>query len=107
MPTPTAHTSVRFCSRFYRHFRPIIEGGLFYIAQPPLYKISKGKAVAYAYSDKEKERALKEMGESVSSAYKGLGEMNPSEPWETTMDPTTARFEARKRRRRRGNDRIL
>ncbi|MFZ1075408.1 MAG: DNA topoisomerase subunit B [Minisyncoccia bacterium] len=111
-----AHIRTLLLTLLYRHFRPIIEGGYVYIAQPPLYKITKGKSVAYAYSDKEKERALKEFG--VSSAevsenptegeepteeevvtakkpakaniqrYKGLGEMNPSELWETTMDPT-------------------
>ena len=116
-----AHIRTLILTLFYRHFRPIIDGGFVYIAQPPLYKITKGKAVAYAYSDKEKEEVLKEFGVSAaeveikddgsdepSSAeategevakatskpakaniqrYKGLGEMNASELWETTMDP--------------------
>ncbi|MBI2025677.1 type IIA DNA topoisomerase subunit B [Candidatus Kaiserbacteria bacterium] len=83
-----AHIRTLLLTLLYRHFRAIIEGGFVYIAQPPLYKISKGKAVAYAYSDKEKDGALKEMGEASVQRYKGLGEMNPSELWETTMDPT-------------------
>lgn len=112
-----AHIRTLILTLFYRHFRPILDGGFIYIAQPPLYKITKGKAVAYAYTDAEKEAALKEMGvapteiaivgegddetaeqegESVVAKkpakanvqrYKGLGEMNASELWETTMDP--------------------
>lgn len=82
-----AHIRTLLLTLLYRHFRPIIDGGFVYIAQPPLYKITKGKAIAYAYSDKEKEAALKELGESNIQRYKGLGEMNPSELWETTMDP--------------------
>ncbi len=82
-----AHIRTLLLTLLYRHFKPVIEGGFVYIAQPPLYKITKGKAIAYAYSDKEKEDALKEIGEANVQRYKGLGEMNPSELWETTMDP--------------------
>jgi len=83
-----AHIRTLLLTLLYRHFKPIIDGGFVYIAQPPLYKISKGKAVAYAYSDKEKGNALKEMSDANIQRYKGLGEMNPDELWETTMDPT-------------------
>ncbi|MEK7060479.1 MAG: DNA topoisomerase subunit B [Patescibacteria group bacterium] len=83
-----AHIRTLLLTLLYRHFKPIIEGGFVYIAQPPLYKIVKGKAIAYAYSDKEKDEALKELGEASVQRYKGLGEMNPSELWETTMDPS-------------------
>jgi len=83
-----AHIRTLLLTLLYRYFKPIIDGGFVYIAQPPLYKISKGKAVAYAYSDKEKGNALKEMSDANIQRYKGLGEMNPDELWETTMDPT-------------------
>lgn len=113
-----AHIRTLLLTLLFRHFRPVIDGGFVYIAQPPLYKIKKGKEIHYAYSDEEKFKILggdveavsmeeeileegaedqEEEGVETASAkktpkvsiqrYKGLGEMNPSELWETTMDP--------------------
>lgn len=117
-----AHIRTLLLTLFYRYFRPVIDGGYLYIAQPPLYKIQKGKEVQYAYTDAEKNEVLKAMGEDVSQIennaessdsedgeesevedeeevatkrnsrvriqrYKGLGEMNAEELWETTMNP--------------------
>ncbi len=82
-----AHIRTLLLTLFYRHFAPLIEGGYIYIAQPPLYKINKGKDVRYAYSDAEKERILKAIPEGNVQRYKGLGEMNPEQLWETTMNP--------------------
>jgi len=117
-----AHIRTLLLTLFFRHFRPILDGGFIYVAQPPLYKIKRGKEVQYVYSDKEKnkligdvdlvaanlaedaeslageELAAEEESEDVSKLkiknskisvqrYKGLGEMNPSELWETTMNP--------------------
>ncbi len=111
-----AHIRTLLLTLFFRYFKPVIDGGFLYIAQPPLYKIKKGKDIKYAYSDEEK---LKIVGKDVSieeieevleegeveteeeveektkkreakvsiQRYKGLGEMNPEELWETTMDP--------------------
>jgi DNA gyrase subunit B len=109
-----AHIRTLLLTLFYRYFRRVIEQGYLYIAQPPLYRLKKGKEVHYAYSDKEKEKIVGKMApeleelleaaeapaeaeeeevETKKSAkwqiqrYKGLGEMNPEELWETTMDP--------------------
>ena len=117
-----AHIRTLLLTLFYRYFQPLILAGNIYIAQPPLYKIKKGRDVSYAYSDEEKDKKLKDLGVSSSEQqeatgeeeekelaeegeeteeietskrsarvgiqrYKGLGEMNPEELWETTMDP--------------------
>jgi DNA gyrase subunit B len=113
-----AHIRTLLLTLFFRHFLPLIEAGHIYVAQPPLYKITKGRDIAYAYDDAEKNKILKalgveqeteieetedapaeetasdEAGEDVKKVskvviqrYKGLGEMNPEELWETTMNP--------------------
>ena len=83
------HIRTLLLTLFYRYFKPLIEKGYLYIAQAPLYKIQTGKKIFYAFSDSEKEKILKNLKEKnvVIQRYKGLGEMNPKELWETTMDP--------------------
>ena len=83
-----SHICTLMLTFFFRFMRPLIEGGYVYIAQPPLFKLAKGKDVRYAYDDAEMSRLSAEMGQGVKiSRYKGLGEMNPEQLWETTMNP--------------------
>ncbi len=83
-----SHIRTLLLTLFYRYFRALIEKGYLYIAQPPLYRIKKGKQIDYAYSDRQLEETLaKTEGKADISRYKGLGEMNPDQLWDTTMDP--------------------
>ena len=85
-----AHIRILMLTFFFRHMRPLLEKGYVYAAQPPLYKISRGKNIWYAYSDEELNNILNEIGRDpkpMIHRYKGLGEMNADQLWETTMDP--------------------
>lgn len=84
-----AHIRTLLLTFFYRYMRPIVDHGYIYIAQPPLFKVEKNKVVRYAYNEKQRDEIIAELGEGKAGIqrYKGLGEMNPSQLWETTMDP--------------------
>ena len=85
-----AHIRTLLLTFFYRYLRPLIELGYIYIAQPPLYKVSQGRREEYVYSDEELKEVLETFGERYSiQRYKGLGEMNPEQLWDTTMNPET------------------
>ena len=83
-----AHIRTLLLTFLYRHMKGLIDAGFVYVAQPPLYKVTKGKKLEYAYDDVQLQKVLDEYGSGYSiSRYKGLGEMNASQLWETTMDP--------------------
>jgi DNA gyrase subunit B len=87
-----SHIRTLLLTFFFRYMQPLIDDGHLYIAQPPLYRIAYKNQVQYSYSDAEKDKRLKELGASAEKAtvsrYKGLGEMNPEQLWETTMNPS-------------------
>ena len=86
-----SHIRTLLLTLFYRYFLSLIESGYLYVAQPPLYRIQKGKEVKFVYSESEKDKFLKSFGNDFSGIniqrYKGLGEMNPDQLWETTLNP--------------------
>ena len=84
-----AHIRTLLLTFLYRHMKGLIDAGYVYVAQPPLYKVSKGKKMSYAYDDVQLERLLSEYGSGCAvQRYKGLGEMNAIQLWDTTMDPS-------------------
>ena len=82
-----AHIATLLLTLFYRQMRPLVDEGYVYLAMPPLYRVYKGKTQKYAYNDEEMQKYMAEMPGANVSRYKGLGEMNPQQLWETTMDP--------------------
>ncbi len=85
-----AHIRTLLLTLFWRLTKPLVEQGFIYVAMPPLYRVQKGKKVAYLYSDEELKEIVKGWGDGIKiQRYKGLGEMNPEQLWETTMNPKT------------------
>ena len=85
-----AHIKTLLLTFFFRHMRPLIEEGHIYAAIPPLYKVFKGKQQRYAFSDEERDKYIAELGSGTQAErYKGLGEMDADQLWDTTMNPET------------------
>lgn len=85
-----SHIMTLLLTFFYRYMKPLIEQGKVYVAMPPLFRLQKGKQVRYAYSESERDRIALEFGEGINiQRYKGLGEMNADQLWDTTMDPSS------------------
>ena len=82
-----SHIRTLLLTLFYRYFKPIMEAGYIYIAQPPLYKIQSGKSISYAYTEEQREKMVKGLTNVNLQRYKGLGEMNSEQLWDTTMNP--------------------
>lgn len=82
-----SHIQILLLTFFYRYMRPLIEHGMVYIALPPLYRVAHGKQVDYCYTDAELDKERAKYGRLEVQRYKGLGEMNATQLWETTMDP--------------------
>lgn len=92
-----AHIATLICALFLRHFKPLVKAGHVYIAMPPLYRIDAGKTIHYALDEQEKEKAIEQLKQTTKAKinvqrFKGLGEMNPLQLRETTMDPNTRRL---------------
>jgi DNA gyrase subunit B len=90
-----SHIRTLILTFFYRRMQALIDGGYLFIAQPPLYRIQSGREAQYAYSEEQKDALLKQLSGRRSvqvQRYKGLGEMNPDQLWETTMNPETRRM---------------
>ena len=83
-----SHIQILLLTFFYRYMRPLLEQGMVYIALPPLYKVTKGKTTEYVYSNQELDALRRKLGKVEIQRYKGLGEMNATQLWETTMDPS-------------------
>jgi len=82
-----SHIRTLLLTFIYRYMKPLIDAGYVFIAQPPLYQVKRGKTVSYAYSDEQLSQLVKGLAKPVIQRYKGLGEMNSEQLWDTTMDP--------------------